>query len=42
MTFPSTKMAVFVDGKLFLRLPSMKSGKIVDGKVYLAITYLVQ
>ena len=42
MTFPSTKMAVFMDGKLFLRLSSMKSGKIVDGKVYLAITYLVQ
>ena len=39
MTFPSTKMAVFVDGMLFLKLSSMKSGKIVDGRVYLAITY---
>ena len=30
---PSTKMAVFVDGMLFLRLSSMKMDDFVDGKV---------
>ena len=38
MTFPSTKMAVFVDGMLFLRLSSMKMDDFVDGMLFLRLS----